>query len=99
MVSRFPGATPEVIWIVGVLKGQGTHLSFPGSSDEVNISFSMQDENQEVLDLFDQLGFRVWLQVEPGDTKVETLFDWILPVMVITLVWWRWGWTSNGTIH
>ena len=63
---------------MGVVKGQGTHLSFPGSSDEVNISFSMQDENQEALDLLDQLEFCVWLQVEHGDTKIETLFDWIL---------------------
>ena len=78
MVRRFPGATPEVIWIVGVLEGQGTHLSFPGSCDEPYISFSVQDENQNALDLFDRLGFRVWLQVEPGDSKVDTLFDLIL---------------------
>jgi len=78
MVGRFSGATAEVIWIVGVLEGLGTHLSFPGSCDELNISFSMHDENQSALDLFDQLGFRVWLQVEPGDTKLETLFDLIL---------------------
>jgi len=78
MVSRFPGATPEVIWIVGILEGQGTHLSFPGGGDEPNVSFSMQDDNQSALDLFDQLGFRVWLQVEPGDAQVETLFDLLL---------------------
>jgi hypothetical protein len=78
MVSRFPGATPEVIWIVGILEGQGAHLSFPGSREEPNVSCSVQDENQNSLNLFDQLGFRVWLQVEPGDAKVETLFDLIL---------------------
>jgi hypothetical protein len=78
MVSRFPGATPEVIWIVSVLEGQGTHLTFPGTCAEANISFSLQDDNQATLDLFDQLGFRLWLQVEPGDAKVETLFDLIL---------------------
>lgn len=78
MVSRFPGATPEVIWLVGILKGQGTHLSFPGSCDDPNISFSMQDNNQDALDLFDKLNFRVWLQVEPGDAQVETLFDLVL---------------------
>jgi len=77
MVSRFPGAITEVIWIVGILEGQGTHLSFPGGG-EPNISFSIQDDNQGALDMFDQLGFRVWLQVEPGDAQVETLFDLIL---------------------
>jgi hypothetical protein len=50
----------------------------PGSRDESKITFSIQDENHGTLDLFDQLGFRVWLQVEPGDSKVETLFDLIL---------------------
>jgi hypothetical protein len=78
MASRFPGSTPEVIWIVGILEGEGTHLTFPGNQTDSYISFSTQDENETALTLFDQLGFRVWLQVEPGDAKVETLFDLIL---------------------
>jgi hypothetical protein len=78
MVSRFPGSTPEVIWIVSVVEGQGTRLTFPGNSPDPNITFSEVDENQATLTLFDQLGFRVWLQVEPGDASVEKLFDLIL---------------------
>ncbi len=78
MARRFSHSTPEVIWIVSVLEGHGTHLTFPGNSDQPGISFSTADENQAALDLFDRLGFRVWLQVEPGDARVETLFDLIL---------------------
>jgi len=78
MASRFPRATPEAIWIVSVLEGSGTHLTFPGESELPGISFSKEDENQLFLDRFDQLGFRVWLQVEPGDARVETLIDLVL---------------------
>jgi hypothetical protein len=78
MASRFPNSAPEVIWIVSVLDGEGTRLTFPGSSDEPYMKFSKEDENQTALSLFDGLGFRVWLQVEPGDASVEKLFDLIL---------------------
>jgi len=78
MANRFPGSTPEVIWIVSVLEGRGTRLTFPGNNEDSYITFSNVDENQAALTLFDQLGFRVWLQVEPGDAPVEKLFDLIL---------------------
>ena len=78
MSSRFPGSTPEVIWIVSVMEEQCTRLTFPGNNEEPYITFSEVDENQAALTLFDQLGFRVWLQVEPGDASVEKLFDLIL---------------------
>jgi hypothetical protein len=78
VAGRFPGATPEVIWIVSVLEGQGTRLTFPGNYDEPYIAFSLEEQNLTALNLFDQLGFRVWLQVEPGRARVESLFDLIL---------------------
>jgi hypothetical protein len=78
MSSRFPGSTPEVIWIVSDVEGDGTRLTFPGSRADPDIYFSEQDNNETALALFDQLGFRVWLQVEPGNASVEKLFDLIL---------------------
>jgi hypothetical protein len=78
MASRFIGSTPEVIWIVGVLDGDGTRLTFPGRRDDSTIYYSKQDNNEVALTLFDKLGFRVWLQVEPGDASVEKLFNLIL---------------------
>jgi catechol 2,3-dioxygenase-like lactoylglutathione lyase family enzyme len=78
MAIRFPGSTPEVIWVVSVLEGRGTRLTFPGDFNEADITFSEEDSNQAALDLFDDLGFKVWLQVEPGDAPVEKLFRLIL---------------------
>ena len=74
----FPGSQPEAIWIVSVLDGQGTRLTFPGTSDEPYISFSAEDENTAALELFDRHNFRVWLQVEPGEANMEVLFDLIM---------------------
>ncbi len=78
MAKRFPASTPEVIWIVSELKQGVTRLTFPGTQADPYIQFSSQDENETALALFDQLGFRVWLQVEPGEAPVEKLFDLIL---------------------
>ncbi len=78
MAQRLPQSVPEVIWIVSVLEGQGTHLTFPGECPEPYITFSTQDLNQAALEQFDRLGFRVWLQVEPGEARVETLIDLVL---------------------
>ena len=78
IAGRFDGSTPEAIWIVSVLDGKGTRLTFPGTSSDENITFSEEDENQAALDLFDRQGYRVWLQVEPGEARVELLIDLIL---------------------
>jgi len=78
MAARFPGATPEAIWIVGKLKGRGTQLNFPADGSDPLVAGSDTDGNEAALRLFDELGFRVWLQVEPGHASVETLFRLIL---------------------
>lgn len=78
MAERFEGAVPETIWIVGKLDGEGTRLSFPVESDDPLISGSPIDANEEALDRFDDLGYRVWLQVEPGHAPIEPLIDLVL---------------------
>ncbi|HEX5787005.1 MAG TPA: hypothetical protein VFY03_02405 [Woeseiaceae bacterium] len=78
MAARFQGAVPETIWIVGRLHGEGTWLSFPGESDDPLIRFSGDDGNAAALDLFDERGFRVWLQIEPGHAPVEKLIHLML---------------------
>ena len=78
MAERFPGAVGETVWIVGRLQGDGTLLNFPVDSDHPLIQGSERDENEAVLDLFDQHGFRVWLQVEPGHAPVADLIDIVL---------------------
>ena len=78
MASRFPGATPQAIWIVGVIQNQGIYLSFPCESADERILCSPTDDNEEFLTLFDEIGGQVWLQVEPGNAPVETLIDLVL---------------------
>ena len=78
MAAKFPGAVPGAVWIVGHLKGQGSELSFPGKSANPLIQFTAQDENEAALTLFDQAGFEVWLQVEPGNAPVDDLIELVL---------------------
>jgi hypothetical protein len=78
MAGKFPSARPQANWIVGSLEGQGTRLSFPGTSTDSYIQFAASDENEETLTLFDQAGLSVWLQVEPGEASMETLIHLVL---------------------
>ncbi len=96
MAARFPGAVPEAIRIVGRLRGEGTELSFPAETEHPLIQFTEEDGNEEALGLFDRSGFRVWLQVEPGNAPVEELIHLMLDRMGITLVSSAWASTSNG---
>jgi len=81
MASRFPGAKPEGVWIVSKVqvKEKGSLLSFPvsGQSDHL-ISGNDQDLNEDALRVFDDLGFRIWLQIEPGFASVEELLHIVL---------------------
>ena len=71
MAKRFEGAVPETIWIVGRLNRPGTRLSFPIDAKDPLIAGTPHDQNEAILTLFDRLGFRVWLQVEPGFADLE----------------------------
>lgn len=78
MAARFSGATPEAIWIVGRVKGDGVQLSFPVPAGDPLIVGTDEDANEATLALFDKLGFRVWLQVEPVNASVERLIGLML---------------------
>jgi len=78
MADRFPGSVPEAIWIVGRLRGEGTFFNFPAETDRPLIQFSDVDGNEEALSLFDRIGLRVWLQVEPGNAPVDELIHIML---------------------
>jgi hypothetical protein len=79
MAAKFPTATaaaiPAAIWIVGNYDGNGVYLNFPCETEDPHIRCGFFDMNEEALTLFDQLGFDVWLQVEPGDGSVDELID------------------------
>ena len=78
MAGRFPGSVPEAIWIVGRLEGEGTFFNFPADTENPLIQTSEADGNEEILTLFDRVGLRVWLQVEPGNAPVDELIHLML---------------------
>jgi hypothetical protein len=79
MASRFDHAVPETVWIVGTIYGEGTFLNFPApDAVDENIRFTYADMNEELLTRFDEVGGRVWLQVEPGHADVLELIDILL---------------------
>jgi len=78
MASRFPEATPQAIWIVGIVSGKGAFLNFPAEPTDRLIYWSQEDDNEETLALFDEEGVQVWLQVEPGNAPVEELIHIML---------------------
>jgi hypothetical protein len=79
IAAKFPGAKPEAIWIVSRLKGRGTQMSFPvPPGGDPLITGMDEDISEPVLQLFDKLGYRVWLQTEPGWAPVDKAFDVML---------------------
>jgi hypothetical protein len=78
MANKYSGAMPQGIWITGVLSGQGTFLGFPTGIQDKYVQDIPVDNNKETLDLFDELGVQVWLQVEPGMAPVEELIHALL---------------------
>jgi hypothetical protein len=80
MNSRYPGATPGTIWIVGELsRPSSCRLFFPADGRVYpNIEFAETDKHEEFLDHFDRSGIKVFLQVEPALADVPTLIDLVL---------------------
>jgi Polysaccharide deacetylase len=80
MAARFPGATPEAIWIIGRKVDRGTEFPFPVGDvgDPLITGTSGPDPNEAALNLFDQLRFRIWLQVEPRFASTEKLLHLML---------------------
>jgi hypothetical protein len=79
IAAKFPGAKPEAIWIVSRLAGRGTQMSFPvPPGGDPLITGMDEDLSEPVLALFDKLGYRVWLQTEPGWAPVDKAFHVML---------------------
>jgi len=79
IAARFPGAKPEAIWIASRLKDRGTQMSFPvPPGGDPLITGMAEDISEPVLQRFDELGYRVWLQTEPGWAPVGQAFHVML---------------------
>jgi hypothetical protein len=79
-IAGFFGDTvaPEALWIVGVLHDEGVMLNFPTHHKDPLVFTKSIDENEKILTRFDSLGYRVWLQIEPGNADVLELINIIL---------------------
>jgi len=65
--------------IVSRLDGRGTQMSFPvPPGGDPLITGLSEDISEPVLKLFDELGYRVWLQTEPGWAPVDKAFHVML---------------------
>lgn len=73
--GEIKNATPQAIWIVGNIFGEGTYLNFPCKSDDPYIKCGFMDMNEAYFNLFDERGIDVWLQVEPGDANLNELIS------------------------
>ncbi|MBN2387744.1 MAG: hypothetical protein JXB85_12060 [Anaerolineales bacterium] len=78
MAARFPGAAPQAVWIIGGVYGDGTYLNFPCQAEDPLIRCGYVDMNEAYLDLFDERGIQVWLQVESGHADMLETIDLVL---------------------
>jgi len=84
MAGYFADGRPSALWIVGEIASSGeyagsTMLNFPNDGPAVDHAlFAECDGNEAALDHFDSLGYRLWLQVEPGLADVGELIDAII---------------------
>jgi hypothetical protein len=78
MAAKFPGSQPATLWIVSIVDGEGTYLNTSCATDDPHIRCGYVDMNDDILDVFDEKGYAVWLQVEPGNASVDELIDIVL---------------------
>lgn len=81
MSGYFHGSTPIGVWLVGEIlfnatnSGEGFYFPNPGGTWDKTIQFNSTDENESYLNYFDTHGIKVFLQVEPGFSPMDQLFD------------------------
>lgn len=77
MASEYEGSIPTFVWIVGTITGNGAvqrcAVNYPVGQKLENVDDFPLDENKAFLDLCDEKGYSVWLQVEPGDCDLVGL--------------------------
>lgn len=80
MSGYFEGSTPCAIWIVGKFeRNKACHLFFPSDGKSyTNIEFEDVDTHERFLSHFDDVGIKVFLQVEPASADMLTLIDLVL---------------------
>ena len=78
MARKFENAVPSSVWILGTLSGEGVYLNFPAQTAHELIRTAEEDFNEAIFDEMDEKGFKIWLQVEPGNAPVDELINIVL---------------------
>ena len=77
MGAEYEGSIPTFVWIVGSITGnegqQRCSVNFPVGEKIEGVEDFPADMNKEFLDMCDERGYSVWLQVEPGDCDLVAL--------------------------
>ena len=78
--SCYEGSKGACILIVGTVSEStwDCHLAFPLSHDIDRVNGSEEDFYEAYLDAFDEAGYEVWLQVEPGEADLIELAKEVL---------------------
>ena len=79
MEGCYEGSEGTYLLIVGTIsRNEDCDLNFPVSGDYDHINGSRNDRYEAYLDKFDEMGYSVWLQVEPGYADLVTLVDLVM---------------------
>lgn len=77
MAAEYEGSIPSFVWIVGSITGnegaQRCSVNFPVGRKIDGVEDFPADMNKAFLDMCDEKGYAVWLQVEPGDCDLVEL--------------------------
>ena len=77
MGAEYEGSIPTYVWIVGSITGnegaQRCSVNFPVGEKIEGVEDFPADMNKAFLDMCDERGYAVWLQVEPGDCDLVPL--------------------------
>ena len=77
MSAEYEGSIPAFVWIVGSITGnegaQRCSVNFPVGRKIDGVEDFPADMNKNFLDMCDEKGYAVWLQVEPGDCDLVEL--------------------------
>ncbi|MDR0304250.1 MAG: hypothetical protein LBH98_05725 [Chitinispirillales bacterium] len=77
--KKFDDAVPSAVWIVGGIHGKECRLEFEQTqTNDPYIKFANQDKHTPYLNKFDEIGAKVYLQIEAGRANMKELIRLVL---------------------
>jgi len=81
VAKKFDGATPSAVWIVGGIFDKDCRLEFeqtPTNDPYIKFAQDGKDKHTAYLNKFDEIGAKVYLQVEAGRADMKELIRLVL---------------------